>query len=101
MSLFGDDPSEPIAPAVSETPIADWQVDLLRKLLGSQGLETMAERQRAIEAAAGRPVDSLRALTHQEALTVAERLGAAAPGESSPSSSSWDEREENTWIDRL
>ena len=75
--VFGDEPTPeaPIAPAV--TPIAEWQIDLLRKALDARGLTTMSERQSAIEAAAGRPVESLRALTHDEGLQVLSRLGQA------------------------
>ena len=62
VSLFGDD--ESATPPVQETgptgptSIADWQVDLLRKALDAHGLQSMAERKLAIEAAAGRSVDS-------------------------------------------
>lgn len=100
-SLFGDD--ESATPPVQETgstSIADWQVDLLRKALDARGLRSMAVRQLAIEAAAGRSVDSLRALSHDEALRVLSQLGcqeSAAPREKS----AWDDREGDTWIDRL
>jgi hypothetical protein len=76
VSLFGDD--EPATPPVQETgptSIADWQVDLLRKALDARGLQSMAERKLAIEGAAGRSVDSLRALSHDEALRVLSQLG--------------------------
>lgn len=101
LSLFGDD--EPVQPEPVETaptPIADWQVDLLRKALDARGLTAMAERQQAIEQAAGRPVESLRALTHAEALGVLSKLG-PAPAQEKVAASAWDERDEDTWIDRL
>jgi DNA polymerase-3 subunit epsilon len=60
----------------------------------------MAERQRAIEDAAQRPVESLRALTHDEALRVLSRLG-QAPKKPAEAGSAWDQRDEDTWIDRL
>lgn len=101
LSLFGDDE----APATqgieaAPAPIADWQIDLLRKALDARELTTMTERQKAIETAAGRPVESLRALTHEEALQVLARLG-PAPAPRSGSGSAWDQRDEDTWIDRL
>ena len=101
LSLFGDD--EPAAPPPQEpapAPVADWQIDLLRKALDARGLTTMAERQQAIETATGRPVESLRALTQEEALSVLNRLG-QAPTKKPPGTSAWDERDEDTWIDRL
>jgi hypothetical protein len=101
LSLFGDDePDEPVQPIRSEAPIADWQVELLRKTLTAHGLTTMAERQEAIEAAAERPVESLRALTHAEALRVLSRLG-PPPTQRSGSTSAWANRDDDTWIDRL
>ncbi|MAY97870.1 MAG: hypothetical protein CMH84_15255 [Nocardioides sp.] len=101
LSLFGDD--ESATPPVQETgstSIADWQVDLLRKALDARGQQSMAERKLAIEAAAGRSVDSLRALSHDEALRVLSQLG--QQGSASPrEQSAWDDREGDTWIDRL
>lgn len=100
LALFGDDelpaPStQGLAPAFA----ADWQIDLLRKALDARGLTSMAERQQAIETAAGRAVESLRALTHDEALSVLNRLGPVPSKQTA--SSSWDDRDEDTWIDRL
>lgn len=100
LSLFGDDAPAPREAPKVQTPIADWQVDLLRKALDGRGLTTMADRQRAIEAAAGRPVESLRALTHDEAMSVLTKLG-QAPASDRRSTSSWDDRDEDTWIDRM
>lgn len=60
----------------------------------------MADRQQAIEEVALRPVESLRALTHEEALRVLNRLG-QAPAAKTKSGSAWDQRDEHTWIDRL
>jgi hypothetical protein len=60
----------------------------------------MADRQQAIEAAAEHPVESLRALTHDEALGILSRLGPSSEGQQRERST-WDNRDENTWIDRL
>lgn len=100
-SLFGDDePAIPPTQVSAPAPIADWQVDLLRKALDARGLTTMEARQQAIESAAGRKVTSLRSLTHDEGMQVLSRLGQqAAPARST--TSQWDDREGDTWIDRL
>lgn len=100
LSLFGDDEPQ-VAPATpTPAPVADWQVDLLRKALDARGLTTMDERQQVIQVAVERPVESLRSLTHEEALRVLSRLG-EAPAAKSASGSAWDQRDEDTWIDRL
>jgi hypothetical protein len=101
LSLFGDDqPDEPVQPVPTDVSIPDWLVDSLRDALNALGLATMAQRQEAIEAAAGRPVDSLRSLTRTEAMRVLERLSPASASEKG-STSAWDGRAEDTWIDRL
>ncbi len=101
LSLFGDEPTTPEPVAQPSAPsISDWQVDLLRKALDARGLTSMAERQAAIEAATGRGVPSLRALTQEEALRILNQFGQEPPKRSS-SGSAWDDREEDTWIDRL
>lgn len=101
LSLFGDDEaSAPVEPPSQPSLVANWQVDLLRKALDGRGLTSMADRQKVIEAAAGRPVESLRTLTHDEAMAVLTRLG-QAPASGRRTTSSWDDRDEDTWIDRL
>lgn len=101
LSLFGDDPAEPAPAAPTKSPaVSDWQVDLLRNALDGRGLTTMTDRQQAIESAAGRPVESLRALTQEEALSVLSRLG-QAPVKKASGTSAWDDREDDTWIYRM
>lgn len=93
-----DDTDDPID-EVASAPIATWQVDLLRKTLDARGLTEVTDRQRAVKQYAGRPVASLRELTSEEAIKILAKLGeqrsAAGTG------SLWDQRDEDTWIDRL
>lgn len=101
LSLFGDDPpGEPDQPAPAEQPLADWLVTSLRDALVSAGHVSTAERQSAIEEAVGRPVESLRSLTRAEALRALDQL-ASKPSSEGSAATSWDNREEDTWIDRL
>ncbi|WP_372733376.1 hypothetical protein [Nocardioides sp.] len=101
LSLFGaDEPAVPPNQVSAPAPITDWQVDLLRKALDARGHTTMEERQQAIESAAGRKVTSLRSLAHDEGMQVLSRLGPPPSGGQSRRRS-WDDREEDTWIDRL
>lgn len=81
-------------------PITDWLVEKLRHALDSEGLSSTAVRQERIERAAGRPVESLRALTYQEGVKVLAAIGTNAPS-AAARRSAWDDREEDTWIDRL
>lgn len=92
----------PSADSPSAAP--NWQIDMIRRALDAQELRSMADRQAAVESAVGRPVTSLRDLTADEARsllhTLAEsrqRTSASTPA----ASSSWDDRDHDTWIDRL
>lgn len=101
LSLFGDDePEEHIEPAPPAQPqLASWLVDSLRKALTARGLTTMTERQEAIESLAGRPVDGLTSLSRAEAMRILAEL--TPQSASQTGASSWDDRDEDTWIDRL
>lgn len=100
LGLFGEELESVAPPPPSPTPVADWQRDLIRKALDARGLASMDDRQRAVEEAAGRPLENLRDLTHDEAIAVLNRLGQTRTA-AEPSSSLWDARDEDTWIDRL
>lgn len=99
--LFSLDDNAP-EPATTEVPapIATWQVDLLRKTLDARGIVEMAERKQVIEQHAGRAVASLKELTSGEAISILSKLGELASNSTS-TASAWDQREEDTWIDRL
>lgn len=65
-------------------------IDAIRDALAARGLTTMAERQQAIEAVAGRSVESLRSLTRAEALHVLSELSpTSALREPGDASASW------------
>ena len=104
LSLFGDDPEEgqvaPATPARTEGQIAPWLVDSVRDALTKRGLLEMSERQEAIQGVIGRPVDSIRSLTRAEALRVLSELTPGSATASGPAAS-WEQREGDTWIDRI
>ena len=80
-------------------PIADWQTDLLHKALDARGLTSMPERQQTIEGAAGHHAASLRDLTHDEAIRILTSLG-QDPAAGRRTTPTWDDRDEDMWIDR-
>lgn len=104
-TLFGDgDPGNCASveqPNVSDS-IADWQLRQLRSALDKLGLTTMHERQAVIERLVGRHVEALAALEPREARLVLEQLNAQSRSANGPGTrSAWDDRDEDTWIDRL
>lgn len=102
LSLFGEDP-EPATARERRDPVVEWQLDHIRRGLDARGISDMGDRQAFVVKFAGRHVASLRELTYTEAQAVLDELGPppAITTESKPSSSAWDDREEDTWIDRL
>lgn len=100
-SLFGDDeePSQSATPPVVSASLPDWRIDQLRKALDGTGISDMAARQALVQRIVGRPVQSLRELTSPEAVKLATGLRPDPTGQVRPTA--WEERDEDTWIDRL
>ena len=98
-ALFGDDEPAEQAQLLAPAPVKEWQVELLRKSLDSRGLQSMDDRQRLVEEHVGRPIASNRAMTRDEAMALLTKLGSNAP--TRDFTSTWDNRDEETWIDRL
>lgn len=103
--LFADLGPSRSAPAASNSAenagsLADWQITQLRESLAKSGAQSMAERQRLVEEIVGRPVPALRELTIPEARKLLESL-AARRQSAAGAGSSWDDRDGDTWIDRL
>ena len=91
---------QPAPPAVSPDRLADWQVAALRRALDDAGATAMVERQLLIERHAGRPVAALHDLSAVEARTVLEAL-ISQKQSAVDGPSNWDDRDGDTWIDRL
>lgn len=97
--LFGEDSTESVSPVSPQ--VSDAQVAQLRARLDGTGLSSMQDRQQLIEQLAGRPIASLRDLTSGEARVLLIRLPASASAVQSQRGSAWDQRDGDTWIDRL
>lgn len=99
--LFPDPrPVQPPQERTETEELPDWQLTSLRKALDNLELVTVTERQKAVEGLAGRPLASLRDLTFIEAREILEQL-TARQTPTNHVGSAWDDREEDTWIDRL
>lgn len=100
-SLFGDvlNDGDGVAAAPSAPPdLSQWRIDQLRAALDKRGLASVADRKSAVEAIVGRKLTNLRDLTAAESTTVLEALSL---GRSERATSSWDDRDADTWIDKL
>jgi hypothetical protein len=78
-----------------------WQVDSLRAAFDKTGLTGQDERKKTVEQILGRTVAALRELTHAEAGQVRDALHAQMTAADDRGDSAWDQRDEDTWIDRL
>lgn len=103
-TLFNFDLEPPEPPSqsdrnTSQSRVAEWQLELIRKILDARGLTETAARRAVVEGAVGRSVESLRHLTFAEAHTVVEAISKRP--NSTPQASAWDSRDEDTWLDKL
>lgn len=95
-----DTPPDP-APALTPPPARDEQIAAIRLALDNAKLLEQTERQEFVQSVALRRVSHLRELTSIEARRVLDRLREKQARSSSSTGSAWDEREHETWIDRL
>jgi len=101
-TLFGDPEPEPASEAGPvAVPVTDEQVAQLRAKLDGSGLTSMEDRQQLVERLVGRPVAGLRELTASEARVLLIRIRTVSTGDSQRQGSAWDQREGDTWIDRM
>jgi hypothetical protein len=89
---------EPLKPM----PITDEQVLQIRAAFAAAGITEPNERKAVIESCVVRPVNSLRDLYATDARRVLSLIRQRKEGlPKSAGGSAWDNREEETWIDRL
>ena len=92
---------EPVVPPAVTQPVAAWQIGQLRTALDNLGVTGMFERQKVVEELVGHPIVALKDLTFDEVRPLLEGLHARKAASPTSSRSAWDERDEDTWIDRL
>lgn len=85
-----------------EPPIQDHQVAAIREAFAAAGIHGQDRRQEIAQSCVVRPLAALRDLTAAEAHRVLKRIREVAEAKPRPEgASSWDLREEDTWIDKL
>lgn len=102
-ALFDLGPTEAPTPEPSGlAPIRDDQIAEIRAAFEAAGITDQNERRELVESCVQRPATSLRELRATDARFVLERLVArAAARGSTATGSAWDQRDGDTWIDRL
>ena len=85
-----------------ESPVQDHQVAAIREAFDAAGVDSQDRRKEITQSCVVRPVGALRELTAAEAHRVLKRIKEVAAAKPRPEgASSWDLREEDTWIDKL
>lgn len=84
-----------------EPLISGEQVAAIRQAFEQAGINSMEERQEIIESCTARPVANIRELQARDVRRVLKRIADRQNYKKPISGSSWDNREEDTWIDKL
>lgn len=87
--------------SVSKVSVSDEHVHSIRAEFDRLGISSMEARKEAVEAAARRPVGTLRELTAIEGRRLIGQLRERKVTPKKVGGSAWDDREEDTWIDKL
>lgn len=94
--------SEASVPVViNDPPITSEQVATIRRALDRAGIVDMTERQGVIQSCVIRPISNIRELYSREVRQVLARIQGWGSKSESSAGSAWDNREEDTWIDKL
>lgn len=96
---FGDSSAAEVSQ--SPPPARGEQVTTIRAGLDIIGIVDQKDRQAFVESVVLAPTASLRDLSALQARRVIDRLKDAQTSKSLSTGSLWDDRDEETWIDRL
>jgi len=96
---FGGPPSSPNV--LAPLPIKGEQIQAIRDAFERAGVVSQDDRKALIESVVVREVGSLRELKAVEARRILQRIEGLARPKSTSTGSAWDDREEDTWIDKL
>lgn len=100
-SLFElDEPA--LSPNVlAPLPIRPEQIQAIRDAFEEAGVVSQSDRKALIESVVVREVASLRELKAVDAPRILQRIGGMSNPRPTGTGSAWDNREEDTWIDKL
>lgn len=95
------EPDEAPAQVLEDLPINERQVQRLREAFAAAGIDSMDDRRAIIESCTIRRVDSIRDLLAKDVRPILRRIQERSLPAKQISGSAWDNREEDTWIDKL
>lgn len=87
--------------AILDSPISPRQVQQLRSAFVGAEIMSMDERQQIIQQSTGRQVENIRLLFSREVMAILSHIDRTGRRVETARNSTWDDREEDTWIDKL
>lgn len=97
---LGQEPTQ--TPSFEEPLITDQQVQAIREAFQFAGITSTEERQELIESCTARPVSNIRELQGRDFRRVLKRISERQQEpKAGGTGSAWDNRDEDTWIDKL
>jgi hypothetical protein len=100
-SLFEIDEPAPSPNVLNPLPIKTEQIQAIRDAFERAGVVGQDDRKALIESVVVREVASLRELKSVDARRIIQRIEGLRSSKPASTGSAWDNREEDTWIDRL
>jgi DNA polymerase-3 subunit epsilon len=99
--LFEIDESTSSPNVLTPLPIKPEQIDEIRDAFDKAGVASQDERRALVESVVVREVASLRELRAIEARRILQLITGLRSRNPAATGSAWDNREEDTWIDKL
>lgn len=99
--LFDLPEAAPTSAVIEDPLISPEQIASIRNAFESAGIADMAERQEVIQSCVIRRISNIRELYSREVRQVLARIERWGKKSEASSGSAWDNREEDTWIDKL
>lgn len=99
--LFDLPDAKPVPAASPDSPITPRQVEQLRAAFKAAAISSMDERQQIIQQSTGRQVENIRLLFSREVISILSNIDRTGRRVEKTRSSAWDDRDEDTWIDKL
>lgn len=99
--LFDLPEAAPTAPVIEDIPISPEQIASIRSAFDAAGIADMGERQEIIQSCVIRKISNIRELYSRDVRQVLARIEGWGSKSAPTSGSAWDNREEDTWIDKL
>jgi ribosomal protein L19E len=99
--LFDLPEAAPTSPVIEDIPISPEQIASIRNAFDNADIDNMAERQEVIQSCVVRKISNIRELHSRDVRQVLARINGWGRKSETASGSAWDNREEDTWIDKL